>query len=386
MDRRLLFVFIMSTFVVGTAELIITGILELIADDLDIKESLVGQLITIYAISFAIGAPLLAKFTAKMERKKVLLLSLLLFTCGNLLSALSGSYAMMAAIRSITAFSAAAFIVVTLSTAARLAHPSKQGKILGLVYMGFSAANVFGVPFGTYIGISAGWRATFWFIVLSSLVCFLLIAVVMPRIEGAASPEKQSMLQLFRNTEVTSLLLITTILMTAHYIVYAYISPLMTGTGYSLETVSLILLVAGIAGTLGSGAGGTITDWIGPKRALSIACLLLILSMLFLRTSLAHLLFFTLIVFVWNFVMWSTNPTLQSALIQAKPEAGDLVLSLNMSALNIGIGLGALLGGTIVHNGYLLLSPFATAALAAISLLLLKKVNHRPAAISSPRE
>jgi len=370
----------LSTFVVGTAELIITGILELIAEDLHVTESLVGQLITIYAVSFAIGAPLLARMTAKIDRKKVLMGAMLLFIGGNLLSALSSSYAMLAIIRAITAFAGAAFIVVTLSTAARMAHPGKQGKILGLVYMGFSAANVFGVPLGTYIGISAGWRSTFWFITFSSVVCFFMIAAVVPRIPGVAAVEKQSMLHVFKNREITVLLSITTLLLAAHYIVYSYISPLMTGAGYSLEMVSFILLVAGVAGTIGSGAGGSLTDRIGPKKALTAACFLFILSMLFLRISLPFLLFFTLIVFVWNFVMWLTNPAIQSALIQVKPESGDLVLSLNMSALNIGIGLGALIGGTIVHTGYLLASPFATAVLAAVSLILLKKVNPRPAA------
>ena len=184
MKKRLLFIFILSTFVVGTVELIITGILELIADDLQVSESLSGQLITIYAFAFAIGAPILSIKTAKLERKKVLLSSLFVFMIGTALSAISTSYFMLAGIRIITALSAALFIVVTLSTAAKLAHPTKQGQTLGLVYMGFSGANVFGVPLGTYVGLTFGWRSTFWLITFLSLICFLLIVYFLPKTEG----------------------------------------------------------------------------------------------------------------------------------------------------------------------------------------------------------
>ncbi|WP_164525407.1 MFS transporter [Siminovitchia acidinfaciens] len=380
MKKGLLIIFIMGTFVVGTAELIITGILELIAVDLHTKESLVGQLITIYAVSFAIGAPLLAGMTAKYERKRVLLVSLFMFIIGNLLSALSVSFLMLAIVRPLTALSAAAFIVVTMSTAARMADPGSQGKILGLVYMGFSAANVFGVPLGTFIGISLGWRSAFWMIVLGSVICFLLIFLVFPSIKSEGTSESHSITRLIKNREVTNLLVITTLLLAAHYIVYSYISPFMTGAGYSLEAVSFILLVAGVAGTVGAGAGGGITDWAGSKKTLTAACILFIGSMLLLKASLSVLLFFAAIVFIWNFVMWSTNPALQAALINVDPRAGELALSLNMSALNLGIGLGALLGGAIVHSGLLLAAPLLAAGLAVIPFIQLKWVNPHPAA------
>ncbi len=189
MKNRLLYIFIMSTFVVGTIELIIAGILELIAQDLQVSQSLIGQLITIYALAFAIGSPLLAKWTAHFERKKVLLSSLFIFIGGNLLSALSYSYMMLASARIITALSAALFIVVTLSTTAKLSDQQNQGKTLGLVYMGFSAANIFGVPLGTYIGITLGWRSTFWLITALSIVCFLLIAIFFPKMAGSTKKE-----------------------------------------------------------------------------------------------------------------------------------------------------------------------------------------------------
>lgn len=383
MKKGLLFIFIMGTFIVGTAELIITGLLELIADDLHTKKSLVGQLITIYAISFAIGAPVLARMTSRFERKKVLLVSLLIFIIGNLLSALSGSFLMLAIVRPLTALSAAAFIVITISTAARMAAPGSQGKILGLVYMGFSAANVFGVPLGTFIGISLGWRSAFWMIVLGSVVCFLLIFFALPSIKASGEGENHSISNLLKNRETTTLLMITTLLLAAHYIVYSYISPFMTEAGYSLESVSFILLIAGIAGTVGSGAGGGITDWAGSRKTLTFACLLFIGSMLLLKTSLSSVVFFTAIVFIWNFVMWATNPAIQSALIDVELGGGDLALSLNMSALNIGIGLGALLGGGIVQSGLLHAAPLLTAGLTLIPLILLKWVNPHRAAKNS---
>ena len=370
MKKRLLFIFILSTFVVGTVELIITGILELISDDLQVSESLSGQLITIYAFAFAIGAPILSIKTAKLERKKVLLSSLFVFMIGTALSAISTSYFMLAGIRIITALSAALFIVVTLSTAAKLAHPTKQGQTLGLVYMGFSGANVFGVPLGTYVGLTFGWRSTFWLITFLSLICFLLIVYFLPKTEGSNEVGSIPFIAVLKNREIGKLLMITTTLLAAHYIVYSYISPIMTGTGYSLGMVSFMLLLAGIAGTIGTSVGGSLSDSVGAKWTLFVACTLFLLSLLFLRAALPFILLFSIIVFIWNFVQWSTNPAVQSALININPRAAELALSLNMSALNVGIGLGALVGGIIIHNGGLRYAHFISAAIALIPILL----------------
>lgn len=371
MKKSLLFIFIMSTFVVGTVELIIAGILELVATDLHISESLSGQLITIYAFAFAIGAPILSVKTAKLERKKVLLTSLFIFILSNIVSALSSSFLMLASIRIITALSAAVFIVVVLSTAAKLAHPSKQGKILGLVYMGFSAANVFGVPAGTYIGLAFGWRSTFWLITVLSIICFILITILLPKTEGEIEGSKVKMTAAFKNRNVVILLSITTILLAAHYIVYSYISPLMTNAGHSLSTVSFILLLAGIAGTIGTSAGGAATDVIGPKKSLLVACIVFSIMMLLLKASLPYIFLFSITVFVWNFVQWSTNPAIQYALIHINPKASELALSLNMSALNIGIGLGAMIGGIIIENNGLLYAPFISAVMVIIPIVML---------------
>nr|WP_144921451.1 MFS transporter [Paenibacillus bovis] len=375
MKKRLLFLFIMSTFVVGTVELIIAGILELVASDLHISESLSGQLITIYAFSFAIGAPILSVKTAKLERKKVLLTSLLIFIVSNIISALSTSYLMLAIVRVITALSAAVFIVVVLSTAAKLADPAKQGRILGLVYMGFSAANVFGVPAGTYVGVAFGWRSTFWLIATLSIICFVLIMILLPKTEGEQEASKIKMTSAFKNQQVMALLSITTILLAAHYIVYSYISPLMTNAGHSLSAVSFILLLAGIAGTIGTSAGGSASDIFGPKKSLLVACIVFSLMMLLLRVSLPFIFLFSVIVFIWNFVQWSTNPAIQYALIHINPRASELALSLNMSALNIGIGLGALIGGIIIEQDGLLYAPFISAAMVIIPIILLRYVK-----------
>ncbi|MFD1706034.1 MFS transporter [Siminovitchia sediminis] len=375
MQKGLLCILILGTFTVGTAELIITGILELISADLHTQESLVGQLITIYALSFALGAPFLARVTARFERKKVLLISLSIFIAGNLLSAVGHSFLMLSIVRSLTALAAALFIVVTLSTAVRLADPKHRGKTLGLVYMGFSAANVFGVPLGTFIGVSFGWRFAFWMIVLGSAACFLFIWAAFPAIKPEPAAENHSIAKLLKNREMIILLSITILLLSAHYIVYGFISPFMTGAGHSLEAVGIILLVAGVSGTLGSAAGGSITDRAGSKKTLAWACIFLIGSMILLKASLPSLFLFGAVVFIWNLVMWATNPAIQAALIHAEPASGDLALSLNMSALNIGIGLGALFGGTVVHSGQLYAAPLITAVITIIALYLLKWVN-----------
>src|SRR5699024_9406679 len=124
----------------------------LMSSDLGISHALTGQLITVYAVSFALFGPLLIRLTENMSSKLVVLLSLMVFIIGNIVFVLSSTFVMLSVLRVITAMAAAVFIVKILDMTVVLSDPRVRGKMLATVYMGFSAANVFGIPIGTIIG------------------------------------------------------------------------------------------------------------------------------------------------------------------------------------------------------------------------------------------
>lgn len=377
MKKSILFMLMLSTFVVGTVELIIAGILELIGRDLDVSLSSVGQLITVYALVAAIGGPVLLTFTAKIEQKRLLLVSLTIFIFGNFIAAFSSSYAVLMLSRIIVALSAAVFEIVALTITARLVPEKSRGKMLGFVYSGFSAANVFGVPIGTMLGIRFGWRATFIAIVLLSIVCFISILLTLPKLSPQEQVPMKERISVLKNPFVVKILLLGMLLLSGHYVVYAYISPLLTTSGYTASTVSLFLFIFGIAGTIGTSVGGILTDRIGVQKTLAMMVILFIVSLFSLPFVLHSFTWIIFVSLIWSLTIWGTSSPIQYYLIKAAPQSADLALSLNMSALNIGIALGSLVGGAVLLQLPVTTEPWIGGLFGIVGLLLLLLLHKR---------
>lgn len=163
MDKRV-YLFTVVSFVVGMVELIIGGQLDLVAADLHVSLGQAGLLITIFSLVYAISAPILLIATAKMERKKLILLSLCVFFLGNLLSALSPSYSVLMLARIISAISGSLLIVLCVTTASAIVAVQYRARAIGIVFMGVSGSLVLGVPIGLALGNAFNWRAPFIFI------------------------------------------------------------------------------------------------------------------------------------------------------------------------------------------------------------------------------
>src|SRR5699024_1539631 len=157
MDKRVYFLMIVA-FVVGMVELIIGGILDLIAADLNVSLGQVGFLITIFSLIFAIGAPILLILTSNIERRRLTLISLAVFLAGNLVTVFSPTYTVVFIGRVISALSGALLIILCLTIAPSIVHPKYRGRAIGIVSMGVSASIVLGLPVGLLLGNAFGWR------------------------------------------------------------------------------------------------------------------------------------------------------------------------------------------------------------------------------------
>ena len=151
MSKSRLVTFMLSVFVVGMVELMIAGILTLMSADMNISEAIVGQLVTVYALTFAISGPILVKLTKNFSPKLVLMISMILFIIGNGIIAFSPNFTILVIGRVLSSAAAAIIVVKILALTVIYSKPSQRGKMIGLVYTGFSASNVLGVPLGTKI-------------------------------------------------------------------------------------------------------------------------------------------------------------------------------------------------------------------------------------------
>jgi MFS transporter, DHA1 family, putative efflux transporter len=356
------------SFLVGTSEFIIAGILDKVAEDIGVSVSAAGQLITVFSLAYAIGTPILMAATARMERRKLLLYSLVVFVIGNAIAVALPGFEFLVASRIILALGTGVFVVTALTVASKLAPPDKQGNAIATLVMGFSTALIVGVPIGRVIASVYNWKITFGGIGVLGLLAILLISFTIPQTVGEEPVPLRKQIALLKEPRIVVALLITFFWISGYSIAYTYISPfLLTVTGMSEKGVSAGLFAFGIASLIGSKFGGFSTDKWGFPRTL-VGGMLLHAAALILLSLAAHspALVFPLLM-LWSFAAWSSGPTQQYHLISIAPEASGIMLSLNSSVLQFAMAAGAGIGGVVVQQASLMSITWIGAAGVAVA-------------------
>ncbi|MBF7020298.1 MFS transporter [Staphylococcus sp. 18_1_E_LY] len=375
--------FIFSIFIVGMVEMMVAGIMNLMSNDLNVSEAVVGQLVTLYAITFAIAGPILVKLTNKFNARPLLLITLFVFIFGNLIIAVAPNFSILVIGRILSSAAASLIVVKTLALTALLTSPQNRGKMIGIVYSGFSGSNVLGVPIGTIIGDWIGWRFTFVFIVVISVIVGILMYIYIPVSKESkattqtASSNNQTQSRVLRPLEIGKYLCITFLLLVANSVTFIYINPLMLSNGHTLSFVSIVLLINGIAGVMGTSMGGFLSDKLTSKYWLTIATIIFIAMMLVLNLVLPGTMLLLLTIFIWNVMQWSTNPAVQSGVIEHVAGDTSQVMSWNMSSLNAGIGIGGIVGGLVVSKMSVHATTYVTAIIAFIALVIIISLKPR---------
>ncbi|ALC90631.1 MFS transporter [Bacillus sp. FJAT-18017] len=369
MDRRIYFLMIIS-FVIGMVELIISGILDLIAEDLNVSIGQAGLLITVFALIFAVASPILLVMTAKIERKRLMLVCLYIFLIGCIVTVFAPTYSILFLGRIILALSGALLIILCLVMAPSLAGEQYKGRAIGIVSMGVSASLVLGVPIGLILGNSFGWRAPF--VVITALTALSIIGVhlLMGRIEPKPQIPLRQQLAAFKNHKITLGLTTTFLYMTGHSIMYSYFKPYLEATtNFNANWISIIYLIFGFAAVCGGGIGGVMADSLGSRKTMVIS--LAIFSGLFFVFPYTTDIFpvFIVILIVWGILSWAISPAMQSYLIENAPESSEIQQSLNNSALHLGVAAGSVIGAGIVDTLSITVNPIAAGILIFFSFI-----------------
>lgn len=368
MDKRVYFLMVIS-FVIGMVELIISGILDLIAEDLQVSLAQVGLLITVFALIMAIASPILLVITAKVERKKLTLICLYIFLIGCIITVLSPNFTILFIARIILALSGALLIILCLVMAPSLVEEKYRGRAIGFVSMGVSASLVLGVPIGLLLGNAFGWRAPF--ILITGLTALSIIGVhfFMESIQPKTQVPLKVQLASLKSPKITFAIMTTFLYMSGHTVIYAYFSPyIQTTSGLDGVWVSIVYLIFGVAAVSGGGIGGVLADLFGSKRSILLALILFsfVFFILPFTTEIFPMLFLMLI--IWGILSWAISPAMQTYLIETSPETSDIQQSLNNSALHLGVAVGSIIGGMVVEELSIEHNPFVGGILIILSL------------------
>lgn len=339
------------SFLVGTSEYIISGILDTIADSLGITLAAAGQLITIFSLVYAIFTPILMGITSSMDRRKLMILSLGLFVIGNILAFILPGYGLFVMARVIMALGAGMVVVTALTIAAKIAPEGKQGSSIATVVMGFTASLIIGVPVGRIISSAFGWKAVFGGIALLGIVAIIIIRATIPLIEGDKSVPLVKQLALLKKRKVAIGLAITFFWLGGYSIAYTYLSPyLLHVSGIGKNYLSGVLLIFGIASLFGSKFGGFSTDRWGVQKTLIGGMLLHIIMLVLLSLVTNSYISVLIVLILWSFAAWSSGPTQQYNLATIEPESSGILLGLNQSVMQLAMAAGAGIGGVFVEK------------------------------------
>lgn len=375
-----------AAFGIGTSEFVIMGLLPNVAADLNVSIDIAGLLITGYAMGVVVGAPIMAIITARLPRKATLIGLASTFVLGNLLCALAPSYATLMAARVVTAFCHGAFFGIGAVVAADLVPRHQRSSAIALMFRGLTLANVLGVPLGTALGQIHGWRSTFLAVTAIGILAVAALAAWLPARIPMQPGNILREFRVLRDVRVLWPLLGSVLASAGLFCVFTYIAPILYQvTGISDRAITGMLLVFGVALTVGSTLGGKLGD-----RNLegSLRWLFLALAAVFLALTQAIHAWqpMLLTLFLWGALGFALVPLLQTLIVDQAAEAPNLASTLNQGAFNLGNASGAWLGSMALGHGLPLTSlPWLSLAITLAALLLVLWGTRYHGRTQSPR-
>lgn len=374
-------VLVAVAFVLGCNEFMVVGILSDLAHSFQLAVATVGLLVTMFALLYALSTPVITLWIGRFDRYTALLSLMIVFILGNTLSALAPSYSWLVVSRLICALVAGVIISLALTFANTLPPRHKRATVVSWVFSGFSIASVFGVPLGTAITHSFGWRFAFGLITVLATLTLIGLMLTLPHEPPAPKTSFKHQLAMFSDQRISIGILIPFFGAAGIYVVYTYIQPLLTRTlGFSFGQLNGLLLLYGIGCIISNQLSGRLVEWGGltqMPKAYGIEILLLISLTIVVPAKWLGL----VVLLELSVVMYLLNSPIQlhfaTVAEEDYPDSLVLASSLNSIFFNFGISLGSATGSLVVKTASLKYLGVVGAFYCALALMGVVMVNVR---------
>jgi len=360
-----------GNFVVACGVMVMPGMLDQLARDLQISVSVAGQLLSVAAVAMCLGAPLFAATTSRIDRRWLLSLALLSLGLGHIACALAPDHAALVVLRPLAVLGAAVFTPQAAATIGLLVPPERRAAAVTTVFLGWSVASVVGMPLGNLLASYLSWRAGFAVIGVLALLATLLVWRAVPPGLRVAPLSLRSWADVAGSQRLRLILLATLLWCAAQFMVLGYITPALRELiAAAPATQAALLGLMGVSGVLGNLALNRVIGRIGPDRSARAALGLITAGLLLwsLAGVLApNTLVFAVVMAVWGGGSFAFVSSQQARLAATAPALASASIALNSSSLYAGQAIGAVLGGVLLATlGVQALGPAAllTAAVA----------------------
>jgi DHA1 family inner membrane transport protein len=374
-----------GAFVMGCAEMLVVGMLDLITVDLAVSVPEAGALVTANALGLAIGGPLLTLLTTRFDRRPVLLATLVVFVLANLLPALGAEYGVFLVARVGIGAVQGLFIAAAMVTATSMVPPDRAGRAMAVIITGFASASALGLPLGTLLGQAVGWRGSFAAVVAAGALILAIAAVVLPSVPTAGESGATGQARFAFAPRVLAVLALAVLVFAALQSAVTYLVPFLAGvTDVSGPMVGAYLLAYGVATTIGSFVGGRFAD-VNATRALVAGAAGVTAALLVMFALGGNPVAVAVAVLGVGFFGMATGPSLQHRVVSLAGPGAPLAASLPASAVNAGIAGGAFAGGVAIDFGGIPAAPLIGVAIGVVAIVAAWATGFlKPAAVAAP--
>lgn len=385
-QKILAFTLTLLTFVMGTSEFVIVGLLTEVSTDLGITVTTAGTLVSGFAIAYAIGTPILTGFVSRFPKYQLMLVLISIFILGNIVSALAGSYTILIISRVATAVVSGVLTALSMSIANDLIPKEKRSSIIALIFSGFTIANVMGVPLGTFVGQLSSWHLTFWLTALLGVIAFIMSMFILPKNLKSTKSSLKDQLSLFKQPKIILAFFIPIFTIAGTYTIYTYITPILENKlAIPSKYISLVLLIYGLFSIFSNLLAGKIAKRNGLSK-LPYTFIIQAIILFSLYFTMSSTMMGLISIMLMAVMLYAVNATIQMYFMDLaerySPAAKDFASSLTPVAVNVGIALGSALGGIVIASGKLEqlswvggIAAFIASGLAFISYRLDKNDN-----------
>lgn len=373
---------VLGGFGIGITEFVTMGLLPQVAAGVDVDIPTAGHVISAYALGVVVGSPLVALGAARLPRRAVLVVLMVVFAAGNALTALAPGYPTMLGARFLSGLPHGAFFGLASLVAVALVPRGQGGRAVGTVMLGLPIAMVAGVPVGTWMGQELGWRSAYWAVAAIGLLTALLVRAWVPHFPAERDRSFRTELRAFADVQFWLTMLVGAVGFGGMFAMYSYIAPTVVQvTGLGESWVPVFLLVHGAFSVLGTWLGGRLGDWSVLRTLVLMGTLSAVSLLAFWQTSRWTVpALVTLAVVAVAASAWVI--ALQLRLMSVAGPARTLGAAMNHSSLNVANALGAWLGGLVIATGHGLRAPSLVGAglsLGGLLVLGVSLVLHRRA-------
>ncbi|WP_160724946.1 MFS transporter [Bacillus sp. USDA818B3_A] len=351
-NRNNLFIFILTLGVFGilNTEMGVVGILPLLAEHFHVSVSTAGLLVSFFALAVAVSGPILPLLFSGINRKKVLLLVLGVFVLGNIVSIFAPNFTIALIARVIPAFLHPVYISIALTAAASSVSQEQVPKAVSKVILGVSAGMVIGVPITTFIANATSVENALIFFAVVNAIAFIGILLFVPSMPVKERNSYGAQLSVLKKPILWLSIFAVIFINAAIFGVYTYLAEyLETITKISGETISLMLVIFGVASLIGNLVGGTILTKNAIKSVVSYPFALgAVYILVFLMGALTAPMF--IIILLWGILFAVGNNISQYWIASAVPEAPEFANGLFLAFGSLGITIGSAVGGMFLSG------------------------------------